>query len=136
MTEKLPPEGVVPQPAAAALVPPRLPLLRLELVFAMGEPVELPPFRGNLWRGVLGPALKRIDEGLLPGLSTGQVEPGTLYRTFFESPPPPDATKMRRYDAVPHPYVVDAPGASNFQRLEAGATERPSSNRFAAAASA
>ncbi len=90
----------------------------------MDEPVELPPFRGNLWRGVLGPALKRIDEGLLPGLSTGAVEPGTLYRTFFESPPPPDARKMRRYTAVPHPYVVDAPGASAFERLDAGATVR------------
>src|ERR1700674_762526 len=82
---------------------PRLPLLRLELVFAMDEPVELPPFRGNLWRGVLGPALKRIDEGLLPGVSTGEVEPGTLYRTFFESPPPPNAGKMRLYEAAPHP---------------------------------
>lgn len=110
--------------AAAPFPLPRLPLLRLDLVFAMDEPVELPPFRGNLWRGVLGPALKRIDEGLLPGLSTGAVEPGTLYRTFFESPPPPGAAKMRRYQAVPHPYVVDAPGASAFERLDAGASVR------------
>lgn len=107
-----------------ALVPPRLPLLRLELVFTIDEAVQLPPFRGNLWRGILGPALKRIDEGLLPGLVTGAIAPGTLYRTFFESPPPPDAAKMRRYNAVPHPYVVDAPGAPRFQRLDAGATER------------
>src|SRR5882757_3109206 len=64
--------------AAAPMVVPHLPLLRLELVFAMDEPVELPPFRGNLWRGVLGPALKRIDEGVLPGLSTGELERGTL----------------------------------------------------------
>ena len=28
---------------------------------------------------------------------------------------------MRRYEAVPHPYVVDAPGASAFERLDAGA---------------
>jgi hypothetical protein len=122
------PDGAAAEPiaagSAAMLVLPRLPLLRLELVFAMDEPVELPPFRGNLWRGVLGPALKRIDEGLLPGLSMGQVEPGTLYRTFFESPPPPDATKMRLYDAAPHPYVVDAPGAPGFKRLEAGEMER------------
>ena len=27
----------------------------------MDEPVSLPAFRGNLWRGVLGPALKRIE---------------------------------------------------------------------------
>jgi hypothetical protein len=113
-----------PSPAPASLVLPRLPVLRLELVFAMDEPVELPPFRGNLWRGILGPALKRIDEGLLPGVATGRVEPGTLYRTFFESPPPPDATRMRLYDAAPHPYVVDAPGAPRATRLAAGDTER------------
>jgi CRISPR-associated endoribonuclease Cas6 len=112
------------QEAPGSVVAPRLPLLRLELVFAMDEPVELPAFRGNLWRGVLGPALKRIDEGVLPGLSTGEVAPGTLYRTFFESPPPPEARKMRLYDAVPHPYVVDAPSVSTVRRIEAGARER------------
>jgi len=110
--------------ASAAFVLPRLPLLRLDLTFAMDEPVELPPFRGNLWRGILGPALKRIDEGLLPGVSTGEIERGTLYRTFFESPPPPDATKMRLYARAPHPYVVDAPGRPGFERLEPGASER------------
>jgi len=103
---------------------PRLPLLRLELDFVMDEPVELPPFRGSMWRGILGPALKRIDEGLLPGVSTGAIPPGGLYATFFESPPPPDATKMRRYDAVPHPYVVDAPRRTASERLEPGHTER------------
>jgi hypothetical protein len=117
-------EIAVSEEVASSLVTPHLQLLRLELVFSMDEPVELPPFRGNLWRGVLGPALKRIDEGVLPGLSTGQIAPGTLYRTIFESPPPPDATRMRRYDATPHPYVIDAPGTPNFQRLEAGAKER------------
>jgi hypothetical protein len=110
-------------PPAAALAPPQLPLLRLELTFVMDEPALLPPFRGNLWRGVLGPALKRIDEGLFPGLPTGQIAPGTLYRTFFETPPPPDATRMRLYESVPHPYVVDAPGQPGFRRLEAGAEE-------------
>jgi hypothetical protein len=110
--------------AATAFVLPRLPLLRLDLTFAMEEPVELPPFRGNLWRGILGPTLKRIDEGLLPGVSTGEIERGTLYRTFFESPPPPDAAKMRLYTRAPHPYVVDAPGRPGFERLEAGARER------------
>jgi hypothetical protein len=110
--------------AAPVFVLPQLPLLRLELTFAVDEPVELPPFRGNLWRGILGPALMRIDEGLLPGVSTGEIARGTLYRAFFESPPPPDATKMRLYTRAPHPYVVDAPGRPGFERLEAGATER------------
>jgi CRISPR-associated endoribonuclease Cas6 len=117
-------EITVSEEIASLLTMPRLALLRLDLVFAMDEAVELPPFRGNLWRGVLGPALKHIDAGLLPGLSTGEIAPGTLYRTLFVSPPPPDATRMRRYEATPHPYVIDAPATPNFQRLEAGATER------------
>lgn len=114
----------VAEPRAPLLAAPRLGLLRLELVFTLEEPAELPPFRGSLWRGMLGPALKRIDEGLLPGVSTGALAPGTLYRTFFESPPPPGADRMRRYDAVPHPYVVDAPGRSRTERLAAGDAER------------
>ncbi len=117
------PDPSTPAPSATALVPPGLALLRLELVFTMDEPVALSPFRGNLWRGILGPALKHIDDGLLPGVSTGAIAPGSLYCTFFESPPPPSATKMRRYTATPHPYVVDAPGRPD-ERLEAGATER------------
>ena len=90
---------------------PQLSLLRLDLRFRLDEPAELPPFRGNLWRGVLGPALKRIDEGLLPGVDAGDIGIGSLYRTFF-------APNM------PHPYVVDAPGAPGFRRLEPGAEER------------
>ena len=112
----------VPEEVVSSLVAPCLPLLRLHLTFTMDEPVQLPPFRGNLWRGVLGSALKRIDEGMLAGLSTGQITPGTLYRTLFESPPPPDATHMRLYDATPHPYVIDAPSKPQAERLEAGAT--------------
>lgn len=106
------------------LTPPQLPLVRLDLRFVMDEPALLPPFRGNMWRGVLGAALKRIDEGLLPGVPTGEIEPGSLYRTFFETPPPADGTMMRGYNAAPHPYVVDAPGQPHFRRVEAGAEER------------
>lgn len=106
-------------PVAPALLPPRLALLRLELVFTMDEPVVLPPFRGNLWRGILGPALRHIDDGLLPGVSTGAIAPGSLYPTFFESPPPLAAPKMRRYTATPHPYVIDA--MRSAQRASAGA---------------
>jgi hypothetical protein len=116
--------SVVSEKAGCAVALPKLPLLRLELAFAMDEPVELPPFRGNLWRGVLGPALRRIDEGLLPGVSTGALPAGTLYETFFESRPPPAAEKMRLYDRAPHPYVIDAPGAPGARRLEPGAVER------------
>lgn len=103
---------------------PRLPLLRLELVFTVDEPVELPAFRGNFWRGVFGPALKWIDQGIVPDLSTGNIAAGSLYRTFFDSAPPPDAAKMRLYQAIPHPYVLDAPTAAPVTRLKTGDQER------------
>lgn len=73
---------------------------------------------------MLGAALKRVDDGLLPGVDVGEIGIGSLYRTFFESPPSPNAVKMRRYQNVPHPYVVDAPGALGFRRVEADAEER------------
>jgi len=109
----------------AAFEAPRLDVLRLELLFAIDEAVVLPANRGNMWRGIFGAALKRIDEGVLPGLSTGLIDTGRLYETFFE----PEVSAgvvggINLHGGAPHPYVVDAPAASGYQEIPAGATER------------
>lgn len=86
---------------------PRLPVGRYELRFRAMERVFCAPMAGVMWRGVLGRALKHMADGLAPlprGLSADQAR--GLYRDLFETPPPPDATKMRKYTAVPHPYTL------------------------------
>ncbi|WP_170263642.1 CRISPR system precrRNA processing endoribonuclease RAMP protein Cas6 [Blastochloris sulfoviridis] len=93
-----------------------LPLLRLDLAFMIDEPVMLPGNRGNLWRGILGPALKRIDEGVLPGLSHGELAPGSLYDTFIG--------EGSRSAGAPRPYVIDAPSRMGTHPVARGDIER------------
>lgn len=100
-------ETTAPEPAALPV--PVLPLARYELAFRTAEPVALPALAGPVWRGVLGRALKRMADGLDPaprGIDAATA--ATLYCDLFETPPPPDAAKMRRYTSVPHAYVIFA----------------------------
>ncbi len=121
---------------ASRMATPRLPMLRLDATMTFEEPARLPPFRGHLWRGVLGAALKWVDDGVLPGFSTGTIPAGTLYRTLFESPPDPNVGRMRRYDATPHPYVIDAPPVAGYQDRQPGDQERFSLTLIGEAATA
>lgn len=86
---------------------PHLPVVRYALTFRAIEPVTLPPLAAALWRGVLGRALKQMADGEAPApLGLPAARAATLYRDLFETPPPPDAAKMRRYTSVPHPYAL------------------------------
>jgi hypothetical protein len=60
---------------------PDLPLSRYELTVRAVEPVSLPPLAGPMWRGVLGRALKRIEEGADPaprGVDPAATQPDRL----------------------------------------------------------
>jgi len=87
-----------------------LPLARLRLRFVRRRAGRLPPYTGSLWRGAFGRALRR----LCCVTSLDRCDPCALrhacpYACAFETPPPPGATRMRRYDAVPHPFVIEPP---------------------------
>jgi hypothetical protein len=86
---------------------PQLPLALFEFRFACEEPSGLPAYAGSAWRGALGWALKRtvcvVRHTACPDC--------LLYRTcvfpyVFETPPPPNAEKMRKYTAAPHPFIL------------------------------
>jgi hypothetical protein len=96
---------------------PVLPLAVFAFHFEVEGVPRLPRYPGSAWRGAFGHALR----------NTVCVAPGTecpacrLYRScvypyLFETPPPPDSTKLRRYPAAPHPFVL---------RLEPGRTATP-----------
>jgi hypothetical protein len=105
-----------------AFPPPTLPLACYLLTFRAADPIQLPPFAGSLWRSVLGRALKRIADGIDPApREFDAARARALYRELFETPPPPDSAKMRRYSFVPHPYVIAAPFSEQDLRLRRGA---------------
>ena len=85
-----------------------LPIGRYRAWFTADRPVRFREFPGSAWRGAFGHALKDA----VCATRFERCEGCFLYRScvypyVFETPPPPDAAKMRRYTAVPHPYVFD-----------------------------
>lgn len=100
-----------------AVVPaPLLPLTWLECRFELDEPPKLPAFAGSAWRGVFGHALKRavcvIRHTDCPACLLYR---SCVYPYVFETPPPSDAAKLRRYSAAPHPFALRIePGQSGL----------------------
>lgn len=106
---------------------PLLPLIRLRLHFRATQAVRLPDYAGSMWRGAFGHALKRtVCVTKLPTCPPCLLYRSCVYPYVFETPPGPDAAKMRRYEAAPHPFVLEpddggdralAPGDSVSLRL-------------------
>lgn len=92
------------------LTTPRLSAGRYRIEFTAKCPVDLGDFPGSPWRGALGHALRRTV-----CVASGQeCRVCMLYRScaypyLFQTPVPATAPKMRRYETVPPPYVIDAP---------------------------
>jgi len=86
---------------------PKLPLAIYRLRFELLEHATLPPFLGSTWRGLLGHALKQsvciTHQTQCDGCLLRQH---CAYSYIFETPPPPNTEKMRRYTSAPHPFVI------------------------------
>ncbi len=89
---------------------PRLPLARYRLRFAIADGAPWPGFAGSAWRGVLGHALKRlVCVARHTDCPDCLLYRGCVYPYIFETPPPPDAEKLSKYPAAPHPFVLAPP---------------------------
>jgi len=89
---------------------PRLPLARYRLHFVADGDVRLPHFAGSTWRGALGHALKRlVCVTQLPLCAPCALVHVCAHAYLFETPPPGEAEKMRKYPAAPHPFVLNSP---------------------------
>lgn len=89
---------------------PRLPVGEYRLIFEPSRPLAGEGFLGSAWRGGFGHALRAAV------CVTGQREcrgcmlyRGCTYPYVFETPPPPESQKMRRYTAAPHPFLFVVP---------------------------
>lgn len=113
--------SLIESPDEEVLALPQLPIARYSLAFEAAERVRLPVYAGSAWRGVLGHSLKRaVCVTREPRCADCLLYRSCAYPYVFDTPPPPDAKKMRRYTAAPHPFVLE-PADAEARVLEAGA---------------
>lgn len=98
-----PTEGGSPEMAQ-----PDLGAARYRLTLRAATPIRLPGYAGSAWRGVLGHALKRtVCVTREPRCDACLLYRSCVYPYVFETPPPADTAKLRKYPAAPHPFVVE-----------------------------
>ncbi len=99
-----------------------LPLGRYAFTFRCEEALKFPSFPGSAWRGAFGHALKRtVCVVRHQQCESCSLRTSCTFPYFFDTPPPPDATRMRRYRTAPHPFVfsVVSDGSARLgERLE------------------
>ncbi|WP_031433648.1 CRISPR system precrRNA processing endoribonuclease RAMP protein Cas6 [Methylomarinum vadi] len=89
---------------------PALPVYHYQFEFAVAGPVRLPRYPGSAWRGAFGHALKRtVCIVRDTACADCMLQSSCAYSYIFETPPPANAGKMRKYTASPHPFVLRFP---------------------------
>jgi len=86
---------------------PRLPVYYFQIEFTLTSPLQIPRYPGSAWRGALGHALKRtVCVVRNTACNDCLLKNNCAYTYIFETPPPPNSSKMRKYTAAPHPFVL------------------------------
>lgn len=85
---------------------PFIPVGTYRFYFDTDHPVRLPEYPGSAWRGAFGHALKKTvcvvrDTPCQQCL----LKHACAYSYIFETSPPANTGKMRKYTATPHPFV-------------------------------
>ncbi len=85
---------------------PSIPLSSYRFYFDTSHPVRLPDYPGSAWRGAFGHALKKTvcvvrDTPCQQCL----LRHACAYSYVFETTPPSNTGKMRKYTTTPHPFV-------------------------------
>lgn len=99
---------------------PIIPIKQYRFYFQTDTAHRLPEYPGSAWRGAFGHALKRTV-CVVRNTPCNQclLKNACAYSYVFETPPPADTEKMRKYTAAPHPFVLqfqeqDATNESNY----------------------
>ncbi len=89
---------------------PIIPIKTYRFYFTTESPVRLPSFPGSAWRGAFGHALKKtVCVVRNTPCNQCMLKNACAYSYVFETPPPANAEKMRKYTAAPHPFVLQFP---------------------------
>lgn len=74
------------------------------------DPLVLPAYKGSTLRGGFGHAFKRVVCALRnQDCPACLLKEKCLYSYVFETPSPSDTHIMRKYEAAPHPFVLEPP---------------------------
>lgn len=112
-------------PDFSGLPTPGLGLARFRALFEPAAKSHEDEYLGSAWRGAFGHALKAAAcvTGL-PVCKGCELFHSCTYSYVFETPPPRDASKLRRYPSAPHPFVLEVP-ATGMHRLADGTMALP-----------
>ncbi len=89
---------------------PNIPIKTYRFYFATDSAVRLPRYPGSAWRGAFGHALKKtVCVVRNTPCNQCMLKSACAYSYVFETPPPADTEKMRKYTAAPHPFVLQFP---------------------------
>lgn len=114
------PNHAVQTSVAPGSAGPSLPLALYRFHFRAVDAISLPPYAGSAWRGVFGTALKHsVCVTREKDCAGCMLYRSCAYPYLFETPPNPEAQRMRKYRAAPHPYVL-RPGVEAECRIPAG----------------
>ena len=74
------------------------------------DSINMPIYKGSTLRGGFGHAFKKVvcvkREKIC---ETCLLKGKCVYSYVFETPPPPDTSKMKKYPFAPHPFVITPP---------------------------
>lgn len=72
--------------------------------------LNLPAYKGSTFRGAFGHAFKKVvcvTRGKI--CNSCLLKEKCVYSYVFETPPPSDTSRMRKYPFAPHPFVITPP---------------------------
>lgn len=83
---------------------------RFQFILKTLDCINLPAYKGSTLRGAFGHAFKKVvcvrREKVC---ETCLLKSKCVYSYVFETPPPPDTSKMKNYPFAPHPFVITPP---------------------------
>jgi len=93
----------------------------LKVVLVAHEPVHLPRYKGAVFRGGFGLAFRRVACPFpKQECAACLLREKCVWSYIFATPRPKDATVMRKYETVPHPFIIEPP-ADDATQFPAGA---------------
>ncbi|MEW6374612.1 MAG: CRISPR system precrRNA processing endoribonuclease RAMP protein Cas6 [Thermodesulfobacteriota bacterium] len=85
-------------------------IAQFQFILRVVNPLYLPSYKGSTFRGGFGHAFKKVvcvnsEKVCGSCLLKGKC----VYSYVFETPPPSNTLKMRKYPFAPHPFVITPP---------------------------
>jgi len=83
---------------------------RFEFIVKPKDKLYLPIYKGSTLRGGFGHSLRRVI-CVTKGKECKDclLKQKCIYSSIFETPPPKNTTKLRKYPYAPHPFVIEPP---------------------------